>query len=94
MLNSDTSSPRARTLRLRTKFIAAFVVQTIFITLLTVGIEEWRIRSGRGSPVSDYLLVGVIALIVALMLALVAAKLIIRPMLDLAETATASRKAI
>ena len=88
MLTSDTSSPRARTLRLRTKFIAAFVVQTIFITLLTVGIEEWRIRSGRGSPVSDYLLVGVVALIVALMLALVAAKLIIRPMLDLAETAT------
>jgi len=74
--------------RLRTKFIAAFVVQAFFITLLAVAIEEWRIRAGRGSPASDYILVGVAALIVAFLFAAVAAKLIIRPVLDLAETAT------
>jgi methyl-accepting chemotaxis protein len=74
--------------RLRTKFIAAFVVQALFITLLTVGIEQWRFRTGHGSPVSDYMLVGVISLVVAFLLAAVAAKLIIRPVLDLAETAT------
>ncbi|PYQ51777.1 MAG: methyl-accepting chemotaxis protein [Acidobacteria bacterium] len=75
-------------MRLRTKFIAAFVVQAFFITLLAVAIEEWRIRAGRGSPASDYILVGVAALIVAFLFAAVAAKLIIRPVLDLAETAT------
>jgi len=74
--------------RLRTKFIAAFVVQAFFITLLAVAIEEWRIRAGRGSPASDYILVGITALIVAFLFAAVATKLIIRPVLDLAETAT------
>jgi methyl-accepting chemotaxis protein len=88
MLTSDTTTRRARTLRLRTKFIAAFVVQAFFVTLLTVAIEEWRIRSGRGSPVSDYMIVGVIALVVALLLGFVAARLIIRPVLELASTAT------
>ncbi|HEX9492668.1 MAG TPA: hypothetical protein VGA33_05355, partial [Thermoanaerobaculia bacterium] len=78
MLSGDTSSLRARSVRLRTKFIAAFVVQTLFITLLAVGIEEWRIRSGRGSPTSDYLIVGVTALVVAFLFASVAARLIIR----------------
>ena len=88
MLTSDTSPRRALSVRLRTKFIAAFVVQAFFITLLAVAIEEWRIRAGRGSPASDYLLVGVIALIVAFLFAAVAARLIIRPVLDLAETAS------
>ena len=88
MLSSDTSPRRALSVRLRTKFIAAFLVQAFFITLLAVAIEEWRIRAGRGSPASDYILVGVAALIVAFLFAAVAAKLIIRPVLDLAETAT------
>jgi len=88
MLTSDTSPRRALSVRLRTKFIAAFVVQAFFITLLAVAIEEWRIRAGRGSPASDYILVGVIALIVAFLFAAVAARLIIRPVLDLAETAS------
>ncbi|HYS54088.1 MAG TPA: methyl-accepting chemotaxis protein [Thermoanaerobaculia bacterium] len=88
MPTSDTSTRRALTVRLRTKFIAAFVVQAFFITLLAVAIEEWRIRAGRGSPASDYILVGITALIVAFLFAAVATKLIIRPVLDLAETAT------
>src|SRR5437870_11811725 len=86
MLTSDNSTRRALTVRLRTKFIAAFVVQAFFITLLAVAIEEWRIRAGRGSPASDYILVGVAALIVAFLFAAVAAKLIIRPVLDLVES--------
>src|SRR5437660_12235282 len=88
MLISDNSTRRTLTVRLRTKFIAAFVVQAFFITRLAVAIEEWRIRAGRGSPASDYILVGVAALIVAFLFAAVAAKLIIRPVLHLAETAT------
>src|SRR2546428_365341 len=88
MLTSDNSTRRALTVRLRRKFIAAFVVQAFFTPLRAVAIEEWRIRAGRGSPASDYILVGVAALIVAFLFAAVAANLIIRPVLDLAETAT------
>lgn len=87
MLSGDTPSLRARSVRLRTKFVAAFVVQALFITLLTVAIEQWRLEHGRGSLISDYLVVGVAALIVAFALASVAARLIIHPVLDLASTA-------
>ncbi len=86
MLSGDIAS-RTRPARLRTKFIAAFVVQTLVIALLTVGIEQWRVLSGRGSPLSDFLVVGMVALIVAVALAAVAARLIIRPVLDLSDTA-------
>ncbi|HUJ14031.1 MAG TPA: methyl-accepting chemotaxis protein [Thermoanaerobaculia bacterium] len=87
MLSGDTPPVRTRAVRLRTKFVAAFVVQTFFITLITVGIEEWRVVSGRGSLVSDYLVVGLIALAVSLAFGWLAAQLIIRPALDVAQTA-------
>ncbi len=87
MLSGDGASPRARPVRLRTKFVAAFVVQTLLITLMAVGIEHWRVRSGRGSPLSDYFVVGVFALVVAFILASLTTRLIIRPVLDLSRTA-------
>ena len=87
MLSGDTPSQRTRALRLRTKFVIAFLVQTLFITLMTVGIEQWRSANGRGSLVSDYIVVGVIALLVSFVFSFLAAQLIIRPALNVAETA-------
>ncbi|HMC21447.1 MAG TPA: methyl-accepting chemotaxis protein [Thermoanaerobaculia bacterium] len=87
MLSGDSASLRTRTVRLRTKFIGAFIVQTLFITLMTVGIEQWRVLSGRGSLLSDYFVVGLVALLVAFAFASIAARLIIRPLLDLSDTA-------
>src|SRR2546428_244293 len=87
MLSGDTPSLRTRAVRLRTKFIAAFIVQTLFITLMTVGIEQWRVLSGRGSLVSDYFVVGVICIVVAFAFAVLAARLLIQPVLELSETA-------
>src|SRR5712691_2364469 len=87
MLSSDTASLRARSVRLRTKFVAAFVVLTLFITLMTVGIEQWRVLSGRGSLLSDYFVVGLVALLMAFAFATLAARVIIRPVLDLSDTA-------
>ena len=87
MLSGDTPSIRTGTVRLRTKFVAAFLVQALFITLMTVGIEQWRVFSGRGSLISDYIFVGLIALVVSFLFAFFAAQLIIRPALDVAETA-------
>ena len=87
MLSGGTPPSRTGAVRLRTKFVSAFVVQALFITLMTVGIEQWRVISGRGSIVSDYLFVGLIAIAVALAFGWLAAQLIIRPALDVAETA-------
>jgi methyl-accepting chemotaxis protein len=74
-------------MRLRTKFIAAFVLQTLLVTALTVGIEQWRIRSGHGSAAFDYLIVAIVAIVFAFVFALIASRLIIRPVLDVADTA-------
>lgn len=87
MLSGDTPSSRTGAVRLRTKFVSAFVVQALFITLMTVGIEQWRVISGRGSLVSDYVFVGLIAIAVSLAFGWLAAQLIIRPALEVAETA-------
>jgi len=87
MLSGDAASPRARPVRLRTKFVAAFVIQTLLITLMVIGIEQWRIRGGRASTISDYFVIELFALILALALASFAARLIIRPVLDLSKTA-------
>lgn len=85
MLSGDAVS--SRTARLRTKFVAAFVVQTLFVTALTFAIEQWRIQTGHGSAVSDWLFVATVAVVFAFAFALLAARLIIRPVLDLARTA-------
>ncbi|HEX9405704.1 MAG TPA: methyl-accepting chemotaxis protein, partial [Thermoanaerobaculia bacterium] len=87
MLSGDTPSLRTRAVRLRTKFVAAFIVQTLFITLMTVGIEQWRVFSGRGSLLSDYFVVGLVAVLVSFAFATLAAKLLIQPVLELSETA-------
>ncbi|HKB78371.1 MAG TPA: methyl-accepting chemotaxis protein [Thermoanaerobaculia bacterium] len=87
MLSGESASPRARPVRLRTKFVAAFVVQTLLITLLAVGLEQWRIHSGRGSAFTDYLLVGLVALAVALVLGFFTSGVIIRPVSELSKTA-------
>jgi methyl-accepting chemotaxis protein len=87
MLSGDTPTLRTRAVRLRTKFIAAFIVQTLFITLMTVGTERWRALSGRGSLLSDYFVVGIVALVITLAMATLAARLLIRPVFDLSETA-------
>ena len=87
MLSGDTPALRGRALRLRTKFVLAFLVQTLFITAMTVGIEQWRVFSGRGSLFSDYFVVALIALLVSFVFSFLAAQLIIRPALDVAETA-------
>ena len=54
---------------------------------MTVGIEQWRVLSGRGSLVSDYFVVGVICIVVAFAFAVLAARLLIQPVLELSETA-------
>ncbi len=87
MLSGDTPSLRTRAVRLRTKFVAAFIVQTLFITLMTVGIEQWRVFSGRGSLLSDYFVVGLVAVLVSFAFATLAARLLIQPVLELSETA-------
>jgi len=87
MLSGDTPPQRAGGLRLRTKFVIAFLAQTVFITLMTVGIEQWRIANGSGSLFSDYIVVGLIAVVVSFIFSFLAAQLIIRPALDVAEAA-------
>lgn len=87
MLSGEPASLRTRSVRLRTKFVAVFIVQTLFITLMTVGIEQWRVLSGRGSLLSDYFVVGIVAIVVAFAFAAVAARVLIRPVLDLSATA-------
>ena len=54
---------------------------------MTVGIEQWRVLSGRGSLLSDYFVVGIVAIVVAFVFATVAARVLIRPVLDLSDTA-------
>jgi methyl-accepting chemotaxis protein len=87
MLSGDTPPLRSRAVRLRTKFVIAFLVQTVFITAMTVGIEQWRVVSGRGSLLSDYFVVALIALLVSFVFSFLAAQLIIRPALDVAASA-------
>src|SRR6266550_2954088 len=87
MLSGDTPPLRSRAVRLRTKFVIAFLVQTLFITAMTVGIEQWRVFSGRGSLFSDYFVVALIALLVSFVFSFLAAQLIIRPALDVAASA-------
>ncbi len=54
---------------------------------MTVGIEQWRVFSGRGSLLSDYFVVGLVAVLVSFAFATLAARLLIQPVLELSETA-------
>jgi methyl-accepting chemotaxis protein len=84
MLSGDPASLRARRASLRTRFIVAFALQGLLITILIVVIEEWR--TGRGAHWTD-VGVALLALVIAVALGSVGARVIVRPIVDVAETA-------
>jgi len=45
MLSGSSNEPPRNRIGLRPKFVLAFVLQTVVIALLIVGLEQWRVRS-------------------------------------------------
>jgi len=45
MLSGDTTTPPRSRVGLRPKVVMAFAIQTLIVTLLIIGFEQWRVRS-------------------------------------------------